>query len=99
VQYGPAHDVILEPDSLLRRLAGRDRVSVNSLHWQGVDRLAPGLAVEAHAPDGLIEAFRVESSASFALAVQWHPEWQVMSNPFSQALFAEFGRAARDRTR
>jgi putative glutamine amidotransferase len=99
VQYGPAHDVLLEPDSLLRRLAGRDRVSVNSLHWQGVDRLAPGLAVEARAPDGLIEAFRVESSVSFALAVQWHPEWQVMSNPFSQALFAEFGRAARDRTR
>src|SRR5688572_32782128 len=43
VQYGPAHDVLLEPDSLLRRLAGRDRVSVNSLHWQGVDRLAPDL--------------------------------------------------------
>jgi putative glutamine amidotransferase len=95
VQYGPAHEVIFEPDSMLRRLAGHDRIRVNSLHGQGVDRLAPGLAIEAHAPDGLIEAFRVKSSANFALAVQWHPEWQVMSNPFSQALFAEFGRAAR----
>jgi putative glutamine amidotransferase len=98
VQYGPAHDVLLEPDSLLRRLAGSDRVTVNSLHWQGVDRLAPDLAVEARATDGLVEAFRVKSSPSFALAVQWHPEWQVMSNAFSKALFAEFGRAARDRT-
>jgi putative glutamine amidotransferase len=97
VQYGPAHDVVLEPGSLLRKIAGADRVRVNSLHGQGVDRLAPDLAVEARAADGLVEAFRVKSSPGFALAVQWHPEWQVMSNPFSKALFAEFGRAARDR--
>lgn len=99
VQYGPAHEVVLEPGSLLRTLAGTDRILVNSLHSQGVDRLAPDLAVEARAPDGLIEAFRVKSAPSFALAVQWHPEWQVMSNPFSKALFAEFGRAVRDRPR
>ncbi len=94
-QYAPAHDVLLEPGSLLREIAGADRIRVNSLHGQGVDRLGPGLAVEARAPDGLVEAFRVPAAPSFALAVQWHPEWQVMKNPFSQALFAEFGRAAR----
>jgi putative glutamine amidotransferase len=98
IQYGPAHDVVLEPGSLLRKIAGQERVSVNSLHGQGVDRLAPDLAVEARAPDGLVEAFRVKSAPNFALAVQWHPEWKVMSNPFSSALFAEFGRAARQRT-
>jgi putative glutamine amidotransferase len=97
VQYAPAHDVILEPGGMLSKLAGADRVTVNSLHGQGVDRLGPDLAVEARAPDGLIEAFRVKNAANFALAVQWHPEWKVMSNPFSQALFAEFGRAARQR--
>lgn len=95
VQYGPAHDVLLEPGGVLRGLAHSDRLRVNSLHWQGVDRLAPDLAVEARAPDGLIEAFRVLSAPSFALAVQWHPEWKVMTNEFSKALFAEFGRAAR----
>jgi putative glutamine amidotransferase len=99
MQYAPAHDVVLEPGSLLRSLAGSERVRVNSLHWQGVEKLAPGLAVEARAPDGLVEAFRVASAPTFALAVQWHPEWQVMSNPFSQALFAEFGRAARDKAK
>jgi putative glutamine amidotransferase len=97
VQYAPAHEVVLEPGGLLMRLSGQDRIQVNSLHWQGVDRLAPDLAVEARAPDGLVEAFRVKSAPSFAVAVQWHPEWQVMRNPFSQALFAEFGRAARAR--
>jgi putative glutamine amidotransferase len=97
VQYGPAHDVVLEPGSVLRGLAGQERVRVNSLHGQGVDRLGPDLAVEARATDGLVEAFRVKSAPAFALAVQWHPEWQVMSNPFSKALFAEFGKAARNR--
>ena len=95
VQYAPAHDVLLEPGGVLRRLAGSDRVQVNSLHSQGIDRLGPELAIEARAPDGLIEAFRVKAAPTFALAVQWHPEWQVMSNEFSRALFAEFGRAVR----
>jgi len=95
VQYAPAHDVVLEPDGLLAKLAGVDRIQVNSLHSQGVDRLGRDLAIEARAPDGLIEAFRVRHAPTFALAVQWHPEWQVMSNEFSKALFAEFGRAAR----
>ena len=97
VQYAPSHEVTLEPGGLLLKLAGAERIQVNSLHGQGVDRLAPDLAVEARAPDGLVEAFRVKSAPSFALAVQWHPEWQVMRNPFSKALFAEFGRAARAR--
>jgi putative glutamine amidotransferase len=99
VQYGPAHDVVLEPGSVLRGLSGQERIRVNSLHWQGVDALGPDLAVEARATDGLVEAFRVKSAPAFALAVQWHPEWQVMGNPFSKALFAEFGKAARNRTK
>ncbi len=97
VQYGPAHAVTLEPGGLLRTLAGKDRLTVNSLHSQGVDRLGPELAVEARAPDGLVEAFRVSGARRFAIAVQWHPEWQVMDNPFSRALFAAFGAASRDR--
>jgi len=97
VQYGPAHDVVLAPGGLLRSLAGVDRVRVNSSHWQGIERLGQGLKVEARAPDGLIEAFRIESATRFALAVQWHPEWKVMDNPFSRAMFSAFGAACRAR--
>jgi putative glutamine amidotransferase len=97
VQYAPAHDVLLEPGGLLQRLAGTDRVRVNSVHAQGVQTLGAGLAVEARAPDGLVEAFRVAAAPGFALAVQWHPEWQVLKNPFAYALFAAFGDAARAR--
>jgi putative glutamine amidotransferase len=97
IQYGPAHDVVLEAGGLLRQLAGQERVRVNSLHSQGVQTLGKGLDVEARATDGVIEAFRVHAAPRFAVAVQWHPEWKVMSDPFSRALFAAFGSASRGR--
>ncbi len=97
VQYAPAHDVELAEGGLLHRLAGERRIKVNSVHSQGVERLGSGLVTEATAEDGVIEAFRVESAPAFALAVQWHPEWKVMENPFSRALFAAFGKAGRER--
>ena len=99
VQYGPVHEVSLEPGGLLRSLAGTDCLMVNSLHEQGIERLGEGLAVEARATDGVIEAVRPAHSSSFAVGVQWHPEWQAMRNPFSRALFAAFGQAARERMR
>ena len=93
VQYGPSHPVRLTPGGLLHDLAAADEVMVNSVHGQGVARLAPGLIVEATAPDGLIEAFRGEKSG-FLAAVQWHPEWLFRENPLSAALFRVFGEAA-----
>ena len=95
VQYGPAHPVHLTDGGVLRELAGADTVMVNSLHAQGVAKLGNGVTVEAIADDGLIEAFRVDDGPGFALAVQWHPEWQVMNNEFSIAIFKAFGDACR----
>jgi putative glutamine amidotransferase len=95
VQYGVAHDAFLEPGGRLEALLGERVISVNSLHGQGVNRLAPGLQVEARAPDGLIEAFSVAKSAGFALGVQWHPEWKARENPASMRLLGAFGKAAR----
>lgn len=96
-QYGPSHIVNLCDGGLLRRLAGADRVEVNSLHSQGVHKLANGVTVEAIADDGLVEAFRVDGE-SFALAIQWHPEWRVTENEFSSAIFKAFGDACRERS-
>jgi putative glutamine amidotransferase len=97
VQYAAAHEVLLEPGGELQKMAGRDRLQVNSLHSQGVEKLGPDLAVEARAPDGVIEAFRVADAPAFALALQWHPEWQFAKDSFSRALFAAFGSASRQR--
>jgi putative glutamine amidotransferase len=70
---------------------------VNSLHSQGVQTLGRDLEIEAKSPDGVIEAFRVRAAPSFALALQWHPEWKFETNPFSRALFAAFGQAVHER--
>jgi putative glutamine amidotransferase len=95
-QYGPAHEVELTPGGMLEQFAGSRRITVNSLHSQGVQTLGRDLEVEARSPDGVIEAFRVRNAPSFALAVQWHPEWKFATNPFSRALFAAFGAAVRE---
>lgn len=62
--------------------------------WQGVAVPAPPLAIEARAPDGLIEAYRLDGS-DFALGVQWHPEVTVESDGTSRSLFEEFGASCR----
>lgn len=95
VQYGPVHDVNLSPGGQLETIAGKATIRVNSLHGQGVDRAGEGLAVEAVAPDGTIEALRVRDARSFALGVQWHPEWRFWENDFSKSLFGAFGHAMR----
>jgi putative glutamine amidotransferase len=95
VQYGPSHEVNLVDGGMLQALAGTDKATVNSLHSQGVARLGAGVSVEAVADDGLLEAFQVDSAGSFALGVQWHPEWQYEQNNFSLAMFTAFGDACR----
>jgi putative glutamine amidotransferase len=87
--------VTLVEGGLLHRLHGESTVTVNSLHGQGVQRLADGVSVEAVADDGLIEAFSVDVDG-FALAVQWHPEWQVTKNPLSMQIYKAFGDACRE---
>lgn len=97
VQYAPAHPLHVQPGGVLAGLGLPGEIRVNSIHGQGVERLAPGLRVEALAPDGLIESVSVEGASSFALGVQWHPEWQVRSNPDYLAIFQAFGDACRKR--
>lgn len=102
VRTGKAHAVRVDQDGALAavltppaRLAGR--LAVNSLHNQGVQRLAPRLVAEAWAPDGTIEAVRVEGAGAFALGVQWHPEYDWEHDADSRSIFEAFGRACTAR--
>lgn len=92
-QYGPAHDVTISPGGYLAQCSDDLSAAVNTVHQQGIDRLADGLEIEATAPDGLIEAYRLPVAEQFLLAVQWHPEWQVTRNPFYLKIFQVFGQA------
>ncbi len=93
VQWGPAHDVIVTPGGLLAELAGKTHFTVNSLHGQGIDRLAPSLRVEALAPDGQIEAVSLVEPKGFLLGLQWHPEWRWSEDPVSRAIWQAFAAA------
>jgi putative glutamine amidotransferase len=95
MQYANAHQVLIEEGGVLAGLLEERSHAVNSLHAQGIDRLAGALRVEARAPDGLIEAVSVRDSPAFAVGVQWHPEWHFAESPLSTALFAAFGAAVR----
>lgn len=108
-EYGPAHPVRLVPDgALAQTLSGLaapvlqdGEFMVNSLHGQGVKRLAPGARIEAQAPDGVVEAFSWQPDPAdaeavrggFNLCLQWHPEWRAADNPVSRKIFKAFGEA------
>ena len=76
-------------------ITGQSEFMVNSLHGQGIDRLGSGLVAEAYAPDGLIEAISISGARAFALAVQWHPEWNVLNTPAYLSIFRAFAEACQ----
>ena len=92
-RWGPRHPISLKGQ--LREWVGKDQIMVNSLHGQGLKRIASQLTAEAFADDGLVEAVRGPDDHPFLLGVQWHPEWQATENPASIELFKRFGAAAR----
>jgi len=96
--YWPAHRIEFTPDGVFAKLMGKTATTVNSLHWQGIDRVSDRLVVEGRAPDGVVEAVRVKD-AGFALGAQWHPEFRATENPDSVKLFKAFGDAARERAK
>jgi putative glutamine amidotransferase len=89
------HPVALTPGGVLSRGLGRERLSVNSVHYQAIDTLGSGLIVEAVSPDGLVEGVSAKVGDARVLAVQWHPEWRTDANPDSQAYFRLLGRILR----
>ena len=97
VQYGPRHPAHLVEGGLLHSLLGETEITINSLHWQAVDRLGEGLSIEARAHDDTVEAIRLEGARNFALGVQWHPEYKVLENEVSVKLFRAFGAATQAR--
>lgn len=88
-----AHEVAVTEGSRLRDVLARDRITVNSMHHQGIKTLAPTLVANAVAPDGLVEGVELPG-APFCVGVQWHPEVFEMANPDTRHVFREFIAAA-----
>ena len=71
------HSVHLSPSSMLAKLFDCIHLPVNSFHHQAVKEAAPGFAVTALSPDGLIEAVESTTHKSM-IGVQWHPECMIL---------------------
>lgn len=75
-RHEPGHKVCVTPGTLLHRIVGAEEIAVNSAHHQAVDKPGQGVAVNAAAPDGVIEGIEL-AEHPFCLGVQWHPEYHV----------------------
>ncbi len=89
------HSIEIKEDSLLGDVCGVKELQVNSLHHQGIRKVADGLEAVAWAPDGVIEG-AVMQDRDFGVLVQWHPEC-LPEEAHAQALFAAFVKAAQKR--
>lgn len=93
--FSHRHSVEIAEGGMLAAAYAKPAMVVNSVHYQGIGKLAQGLSVEARAPDGLIEAYSAHLNGAPLLAVQWHPEWGTENDPDSQIYFHLLGKALR----
>ncbi|MBV9523104.1 MAG: gamma-glutamyl-gamma-aminobutyrate hydrolase family protein, partial [Alphaproteobacteria bacterium] len=87
----PGHVVKVVAGTLLHRVTGAAELAVNSAHHQAVKAIAPGLVLDAVAPDGVIEGIE-DPRQPFCLGVQWHPEFAI--GPGDLRIFEAFISAA-----
>jgi len=95
-QFALRHWVSVSEGGPFHRLFGAQEVMTNTLHGQGIKEPGPRVVIDGHAPDGTPEAIYIQDAPGFALAVQWHPEWNAADDPVSRPLFEAFGQACHD---
>jgi putative glutamine amidotransferase len=88
------HDVLIDGATKLGMILGAQELNVNSSHHQAVGRVAEGLRVNSHAPDGIVEGLE-DPSHPFYVGVQWHPE-DMPDEASAKAIFGAFVEAARN---
>ena len=90
------HALLVEPGSLMERVYGEGEIRVNSMHHMAIDEVAPGFAVTARCPDGVVEAIESTMSDWFAFGTQFHPEGGSAS-ALDLRIFEEFVEGVADR--
>ncbi|MBT0956270.1 gamma-glutamyl-gamma-aminobutyrate hydrolase family protein [Alphaproteobacteria bacterium KMM 3653] len=93
-KFALRHPVSFTENGPFARLFGGAEVMTNTLHGQGITEPGARVVIDGYAPDGTPEAIYIEEAPGFAVAVQWHPEWNAEADPVSRPLFTAFGQAA-----
>ena len=83
------HALEVEPGSLMERVYGEGEIRVNSMHHMAIDDVAPGFAVTARCPDGVIEAIESTMDDWFAFGTQFHPQ-SASASALDLRIFEEF---------
>ncbi|MCT4619129.1 MAG: gamma-glutamyl-gamma-aminobutyrate hydrolase family protein [Marinisporobacter sp.] len=89
------HEIEIDKDSLIHGIFGENRIEVNSIHHQAINKLGSGLKVTAKAPDGIVEAIEIENDSRFVLGVQWHPEMLMTSDENHKKVFDALIKASK----
>jgi putative glutamine amidotransferase len=87
------HDVIVQEGTQLAGILPAVELNVNSSHHQAIGRVADGLRITAHAPDGIVEGLE-DPRHPFYVGVQWHPE-DMTGEGSASSIFGAFVEAAR----
>ncbi|HCG30912.1 MAG TPA: gamma-glutamyl-gamma-aminobutyrate hydrolase family protein [Thermomicrobiales bacterium] len=90
----PGHTVAVTPGSVLARTYEADTIEVNSFHHQALKDIAPGLSIDAVAPDEIVESVSA-SAGRWILGVQWHPEMMFRERPEHLKPFVALVQQAR----
>ena len=92
------HAIRVAPGSLMERVyvtpACSREICVKSSHHMAVDDVAPGFAVTARCPDGIVEAIESVQMDWFATGTQFHPEGGVGA-ALDFGVFVEFVERAQ----
>lgn len=86
------HQMIPQSGTVLAELLGEEIFEVNSIHHQGIKRLAEPFDIMAVSPDGIIEAIYMPKRR-FVWGVQWHPELLYQNHAKHAAIFSGFVKA------
>lgn len=89
----PRKHVHFVADTKVAALLDVEKLSVNSLHRQAIDRIGEDLLVSGTDEFGVIQAIE-HRQAEFRIGVQWHPEFLIYRRSHRR-LFAAFVEAVR----
>ncbi len=81
----PTKQIQLRPGSFIATVCGKNKLRVNSLHSQAIDKQGEDLHVVGHDLDGFTQAIESQQGLPI-IGVQWHPEY-LFYLPSQLALF------------
>lgn len=92
----PRKEIVLEPDSRLSKILGRQTCHVNALHDQAIKRTGSGITIVAREkPARVVQAIEHEK-LDFVIGVQWHPEY-LIAEKTQQLLFRALVNACKQK--